>query len=213
MIDKSLGKEFFEALVAFFKEAEYEAYPVFNQFRKDRDGGFTNVIFSITHYHNELVIECTFGSRINLVEETVMPFSNCINGYKAESNTAITNLAKFLNKPHFKLMINGTESFNDSVAFVKHFFKESGFAFLKELNEISHVEKLFNANLNNVSLLAFNHQMRAFRGITLATVAQNPRWEAVRQEYLVLLRKYGTPEVIIDRFESLSNHLAGMSLN
>jgi hypothetical protein len=213
MIDKSLGKEFFEALVAFFKEAGYEAYPVFNQFRKDRDGGFTNVIFSITHYHNELVIECTFGSRINLVEETLLPYSNFINGCKAESNTAITNLAKFLNKPHFKLMINGTESFNDSVAFVKTFFDESGFQFLQELTEITNVEQHFNHNLKNVSLLAFNHQMRAFRGITLATVAQNPHWEDVRQEYIVLLRKYGTPEVIMDRFERLSNHLAGMSLN
>jgi len=213
MIDKSLGEKFFEQLRPFFSEEGYVAYRVYNQFRKDTDGGFTNVIFSITHYHHELVIDCTFGSRINLVEETVMPFSNFVNGYKEESNTAITNLAKFLDKPNFKLMINGTDSFNESVQFVKVFFQQHGFEFLEQLTQLKNVERYFNANLKKASLLAFNHQLRAFRGITLATVAQNPHWEELRKEYLILLRRYATPEIIVDRFERLSNHLAGMSLN
>ncbi len=204
---------FFKALNGFFEEHGYELYPVLNQFRKYREGGFTNVIFSNTQYADRLVVECTFGCRINLVEETVMPFSNGVNGYKEESNTTVTNLANYLGKPGFKLRVENTSSLEESVCFVKTFFETEGFEFLEKMTSVRQVEAFFNANPTGNSMYSFNHQLRAFRGITLATIAQNPRWEELRKEYLQLLSKYGTPPIIIDKFNRLCSHLARISLN
>jgi hypothetical protein len=204
---------FFKALTPFFKRAGYELYPVLNQFRKYREGGFVNVIFSIAQHQQKLIIECSFGCRINWIEETVMPFSNGINGYKEESNTTVTNLAKYLHKPGYKLHISDAESFKESVAFIQDFFLQQGFSFLEHQTHIKQLEEKFNATPTQNSLYTFNHQLRAFRGISLATIAQNPHWESLRKDYASLLKRYGAPALIMDKYHRLCNHLADISLN
>lgn len=213
MSNKAFKPDVFAACAPFFQERGYTYQPILHQFQKDHQKGFTNIILSPTHYEDCTYVECSFGCRINLVEELIRPFSKGINGYKDEANTAITNMAKYLNEPHFRYKIKQPADLETFLEKIQTFFTREGFSFLDDLLDLNCLEQHFNGNLSRPSLMAHNEQLRSFRGLVLACIVQNPRWTEILSAYQVLLRQQGTPLVIMDRFDELSNRIAGFGLN
>lgn len=197
----------------FFEKNGYQLNAVLQQFRRYSEGGFTNIIFSPSYYDDCQILEVSFGSRINLVEESIMPFSNGINGYREESNTSITNLSQYHGIKNYRYKIFDEASHNEALEELCNFFEQDGFSFLNSLTDIPRLEALFNAKPEEKNPLAFNQQLRCFRGMALAALTQNPDRADLKVRYLRLLQRYRTAEVIIERFERFAQHLSQISYN
>jgi len=206
-------KAFLEHLQPFFAAEGYQFHPILNQYRQPFEGGFRNVILGFSEYENTTLVECTFGVRLDLIEEAIMPFSSGINGYLDESNTTQTNLAKYYQIPHYRLRFAGPPEMEQAGRELCHFFTQEGFAFLERYSALERLEARYNQAPHQPSLLAFSTRMRSFRGMALATLAQSPHWEKLHRAYEEELRRWGTPTIIMDRFEALCQHLLQLGLN
>ncbi|MDR9373961.1 MAG: hypothetical protein RI565_03775 [Schleiferiaceae bacterium] len=206
-------KAFFEHLQPFFAAEGYHFHPILNQFRQTFDGGFRNVIFGFSAYEDTTLVECTFGVRLDLIEDTIMPFSTGINGYLDESNTTQTNLAKYHQVPHYRLRFAHPAEMEAAGQELRQFFVQEGFAFLEKHSALKALEARYNQAPHQPSLLAFSTRMRCFRGMALATMAQSPYWESLYQVYQEELRRWGTPSIITDRYEALCQHLLRLGVN
>lgn len=203
----------FEILQDFFLEADYAFQPIGNQFRKETPQGWQNVILGFGHYEDCTFIELSFGSRLNIVEELIAPYTHGLRGYQAESNTTITNLSKYQKEPQFRFKIREEADLYRMAAHVRDFFRKEGFDFLNKLSDLGQLDSLFNGTPNGPCLVSFNHQLRSFRGLAIASLNQNPRWEQLAQDYRALLRRYSSPSVVMDRFKDFSAYLATTALN
>lgn len=203
----------FEILQDFFLEAGYVFQPIGNQFRKDTAQGWQNVILGFGHYEDCTFIELSFGSRLNIVEDLIAPYTHGLRGYQAESNTTITNLSKYQKEPQFRFKIREEADLYRMAAHVRDFFRKEGFDFLNSLSELSQLDTLFNEKPKGPCLVSFNHQLRSFRGLAIASLNQNPKWEALAQDYRSLLMRYSSPMVVMDRFKDFSAYLATTALN
>lgn len=203
----------FQILEDFFSQNGYHFLQIGNQFRKETKGGWQNVILGFGHYEDCTYVEVSFGSRLNIVEQLIAPYSHGLWGYQAESNTTITNLAKFQKEAHLRFEIRDEADLFRMAAHLRDFFRKEGFAFLDSLSNIGELDKLFNQDPTNACLVSFNHQLRSFRALAIASLNQNPNWEELAEYYRGLLDKYSSPRVVIDRFNDFSHYLATTALN
>lgn len=203
----------FEILRSFFLQEGYVFQPMGNQFRKERPQGWQNIILSFGHYEDCTLIELSFGSRVNIVEELIAPYTYGLRGYQAESNTTITNLSKYQQEPHFRFKIREEADLYRMAAHVRDFFRREGFDFLNQLSDLTTLDELFNKDPMGPCLVSFNHQLRSFRGIAIASLSQNFQWESLAQDYRALLTRYSSPAVVMDRFKDFSSYLATTALN
>jgi len=204
---------FFTRLKALFEAEGFEYIPVQNQFKKYTESGFYNVILSPTWYGELVYFELHFGARINLVEDTISPYSHGLRGYKEESNTCITNLGKYLEKPFYKLKASSPQEVRSTGDYIYDFFQREGLAFLYSLSDLAKVEHAFNAAPHKESVLAFNHELRCFRGITLAALTQSHAWERVHQAYQAYFEQRKSPLIIRENYQRLVSFLTNMGLN
>jgi hypothetical protein len=203
----------FEILEDFFKDQGFDYLAVLDQFRKETPSGWINVIFSASNYQDVTLLEMTFGSRIDWVEETIYPYSAGLSGFQAEGNTCITNLAKYWEKPHFRFKIYKDSDWYRVAAELRDFFEREGFTFLESLQDARRCEEFFNANPQKECLVSFNHQLRSFRGLALASLVQSPRWSELCETYKNMLGRYGSPHLVKERYDQLTLFLADMGLN
>lgn len=171
------------------------------------------MILGFGHYEDCTYVEVSFGSRLNIVEQLIAPYSHGLRGYQAESNTTITNLAKFQKEAHLRFEIRDEADLFRMAAHLRDFFRKEGFAFLDSLSNIGELDKLFNQDPTGACLVSFNHQLRSFRALAIASLNQNPNWEELAEYYRGLLDKYSSPRVVIDRFNDFSRYLATTALN
>lgn len=200
-------QQFLQKLDPFFTQQGYKFNPWLNQFRQHFEGGFRNVILGFSEYEEVTVLECTFGLRIHLVEETIMPYSNGINGYKDESNTCITNLAKYKNRKHYRLQYATEQESEACARELKNFLLSDGLTFLHRLSHLPILEAYYNAAPSEPNLLSFSPRLRSFRGMVLAALVQNPQWHELRKSYRQAMARQGTPQVIQERFEQFCSQL------
>ena len=203
----------FQILEDFFSQNGYQFLQIVNQFRKETKGGWQNVILGFGHYEDCTYVEVSFGSRLNIVEQLIAPYSHGLRGYQAESNTTITNMAKFQKEAHLRFEIRDEADLFRMAAHLRDFFRKEGFAFLDSLSNIGELDKLFNQDPTSACLVSFNHQLRSFRALAIASLNQNPNWEELAEYYRGLLDKYSSPKVVIDRFNDFSRYLATTALN
>jgi len=184
-----------------------------NQFRKNTDSGFQNIIINPSIYPHYINFELSFGSRINIVEETILPYTTGLKGFKAERNTAITSLPKYLKQPRLRLRAKDEKEMEEVIRYIRIFFEKEGFLFLNSLQNIKKVEEAFNEQPEEESLIAFDHELKSFRGLTLATMVQNPRWNELRKIYSQNLQRHNAPEIIIENYWNLVHFLSDLGLN
>ncbi len=213
LISKFKKIRFFESLQPAFQEHHFEFVPMLNQFRKMTDSGFKNIIINPSIYPDFIYFELTFGTRIDIVEETITPYITGLRGFKAECNTAVTSLSKYLKKPYFRLKAESERELEDVIRFVIRFFEREGLSFLQSLEDINILEAAFNNEPEKESLVAFDHELRSFRGLTLATMVQNPRWNELREIYLENLIRHNSPSLILENYNRLIRFLSDLGLN
>lgn len=204
---------FFEALKPFFEAAGFRPMPWFNQFQARIPGGYQNVFVLVSHYDDISLADVSFGLRINLVEETIMPYSNAVNGYKENANTCLTTMGRFRGKKYDRFRISSAGDWSRAQLQVEDFFTKEGFAELDRLSRLKALEATFNGEVGQSKKWSFNQQLHCFRGLALASLTQNPHWEKIYQDYRQSLMACGTPHLIMDRFQQLADRLAGMGLN
>lgn len=203
----------FDILQEFFADHDYIYSDIGNQFRKDTELGWQNIILGFSAYEDQLFIEVSFGVRLNIVENLIAPYTHGLRGYQAESNTTITNLSKYLGEPYFRFKIEDEADLYRMAAHVRDFFRREGFQFLDKLSCLDELDKQFNNHPQESSLVSFNHQLRSFRGLAVASLNQNPHWEELCSFYRNLLQRYSSPLVVMDRYRDFSRHLATTALN
>lgn len=204
---------FFSRLKQLFEEEGFEYIPVQNQFKKYTESGFFNVILHPTQYDEMVYFDLHFGARINLVERTISPYSHGLRGYKEESNTCITNLGKYLGKPHYKLKAANPQEMRETGQYIQSFFENEGLPFLYSLSDLAKVEHAFNAAPHKESVLAYPHELRCFRGITLAALTQSYAWDRINAAYLQYFEQRQSPLIIRENYRRLVNFLTNMGLN
>jgi len=203
----------FQALAPFFAEKGFVFIPVMHQFRKETESGWQNIIFNFSHYEDCSLVEVSFGTRLELVENLIAPFTFGIRAYQAESNTCITNMSKYLKDPQFRFKLMEQADIKRMTAWIKDFFRREGFHFLNKISQTSDLDTLYNKEPRKDCLVSYNHQLRCFRGLAIAALQQNPDREHLYQEYLEVLKRYASPHVVSDRFREFSRHLAITALN
>lgn len=203
----------FEMLKPFFKGYDYHLIEIDHQFRRASKAAWQNVILNFNYYPDCFLVEVSFGARLDMVEELIAPYTYGVRGYQLESNTCITNMAKYRKEPHFRFKITEEQDLYRMAAWIRDFFRREGFAFLDSLLDYRELDHLFNAEPSKDCLLSFNKQLRCFRGLAIAGLRQNPHWEEIHHSYLALLKRYGSPDLIIDRYREFSRHLAATALN
>lgn len=204
---------FFAALKQLFEEEGFEYIPTQNQFKKHTESGFFNVILHPTRYEEMVYFDLHFGARINLVEQTISPYSHGLSGYKEESNTCITNLGKYLGKPHYKLKAANPQEMRETGAYLQRFFETEGLPFLYSLSDLAKVEHAFNAAPLKESVLAYPHELRCFRGITLAALTQSVAWNRINEAYQRYFELRQSPLIIRENYQRLIGFLTNIGLN
>lgn len=202
-----------QILRPFFEDNGYHFVELGHQFRKETKGAWQNVIFGFSAYEEELVLEVTFGSRLDIIENLIAPYTYGIRGYQAESNTCITNMSKYKKEPHFRFKIKEEQDLYRMAAWVRDFFRREGFSFLDSLLDIEKLNAHFNTEPRKTCLLSFNQQLRCFRGLAIASLQQNANWEDLQKDYFAILKLYGCSEMMLERYHAFSRHLAATALN
>ncbi len=204
---------FFESLAPNFNAQGYQLTPMLNQFRRNTESGFTNIIITPALYSDVIYFEITFGSRINLVESTIEPYIRGLKGYKDDRNTAITSYGKYHGNPHVRLKAQSIKQLSSVMNEIQQFFQQEGFEYLKTLEKIEGLDTLFNKSPHKTSSVAFNHELRGFRGITIASLMQNSEWSNIHQAYLKMFEQRHTPSILVDNYKRLVAFLSNSGLN
>lgn len=204
---------FFQNFRPVFERDGYEFLPLLNQFRKQTDSGFTNLIITPTVLKDVIYFDISFGSRLNLVEDTIRPYMYGLKGSKAEQNTALTSYGKYHGNKNLRLKAKSVQELTAVMQEIKHFFQQEGLVYLTKLRDIRKLDQLFNAEPDRESELAFSAETRCFRGITIATLCQNPQWQKINRSYIQTFEREGTPSVIVDNYHRLTGFLSNSGLN
>lgn len=206
-------KEFFSRLEPFFLKELYK--PIFSkkQFRLETPEGFRNVIIYPSVYPDRVIFEVTFGTRINLVENTMYQYTNGLNDFQPDSNTSIISYGNYHNKNYYRLAANNLEECLFVIEEVKSFFEREGFAYLEKLSHLDMLDHVFNSFPNQKSPFAFNQQTRCFRGATIAKLSDNREFETVVRAYQHQLKNRRAPDFIIEKFNALVIYLRSFSFN
>lgn len=211
MIKEQGFEHLMEMLAPFFASHHYSYLPVENQFRLLEGESWRNIILGSSTYEDGTVIELSFGVRNHWAEETIAPYVRGMGGFHAESNTAVVNWIKYHGAGAQRFWLRRPGDAERVAAMVRDFFSAEGFAFLAEIARPAVAEKLFNTDFSKASLLCFHPQMRAFRGMALASQVQSPAWESHHAAYRAWLQRYGTPIIMRDRYEVMVEQLRVMA--
>ncbi|MGB0175593.1 MAG: hypothetical protein ACPF9D_00415 [Owenweeksia sp.] len=204
---------FFETLQPVLGRYGYEFMPVLNQFRKTSRKGYCNVTIYPTIYPDRIYFEVSFGSRVNIVEQTLYPYVNGVKTFTEEGNTVITNLKRFLKDPDFTLTANSEKELHEVIRFVSEFFENGGFDYLESLTDIHQLDRQMNSGTGDSNLFLGNPVLHCFRGITVATLNANPEWNELYQGYRDRLEILEAPQLIKENFNRLVFFLSDMGLN
>jgi hypothetical protein len=93
------------------------------------------------------------------------------------------------------------------------FMLAEGWEFLSNLNETIFMETLFNAKPEFHSPIQFNGVYRAFRGITLAKICNQPYLDALAKDYRQSLLLVGAAPMFLEKFDMLYQYLKGYSFS
>lgn len=183
-----------------------------NQFRKSSSSGFSNIIVNTANYDEQLFIDVHFGVRFEAVERTTMLFLNMPLDYQANSNTLITGINSFQKEKKTRVAQNHEELSGLSRE-VLEFFESDGYEFLERMSILENAEADINRHPNLPSNLCPNPIYRCFRGVVMARLANNPRWNDIHKAYLHYLESSKASHHLIESYMKLIGYLNAFGLN
>lgn len=212
MSDRRLEIEFIQKLEPFFKQNGFEWLRDKNQFRKNVATGFQNVIFSVTMYDNEKIVEIHFGIRSEIIEELVQQFLINSESYKKDSNTIITNIGTYRNNPYFRYKVKNNEDAVLAINDIKDFFEKDGFDFMNKIADIKTLDEMLNFDPQRKNKYIYNQVHRCFKGIASAKINDRSHFHGLIDIYRAYLLKNASDLELV-HFERLVSYLLHFSAN
>ncbi len=204
---------FVKQLLPFFKKWGFEYIDVYSQFRKIDKMGFKNVILSISQYEDEIWIEVTLGIRKDEVERLTQPFLSSLSDFQNHTTTISVSLGKLNQNPYFRYKAENEEDLEVCAEELMKFMTEEGMTFLEEKNSLQELDLIFN-KLPKVPILYVHNQFhRFFKGIVLAKITNNPKYDELVELYYRTLIHQKANETIQSNFKRLTVFLVNYSIN
>lgn len=204
---------FYRGLIPSFEQFGYTWHSPTQQFRSSFEGGFKNISIQPISSREGISFNIQFGTRLHVVERTALMFLPTSVNYLHESNTAIIQLNQFLAEDEQSLLITTQQELADMSVRILNFFQERGFDHLEMLADSKRLEALFNRHPNLPIRVNTNQTYRCFRGITLARMMNNQRWNDVHKAYLHYLEANKVPQVQFEAYMRLVEFLNSFGLN
>lgn len=205
-------KWIYEQASKFFENQQFKFVKRVNQYRKNISNGFQCVIFSITHYPDTSIFEAHLGIRLDSVEQLAFPYTNGLPGFRKDSMTLVTPIAKLKGKLSERYNINSESSAKEAIMQVETFMNNNGFQFLEQYSKVNEMEQLYNHVTRERLHLIHNQLHRCFRGITLAKLVRRSDLIHLIQAYRMRLIDLGGARVL-KKFDRLAKFLWGYSPN
>lgn len=204
---------FVKQLIPFFKEWGFEYIDTYSQFRKTDKMGFKNVILSISQYEDEIWIEVTLGIRKDEVERISQPFLSNLSDFRNQTTTISISLGKLNQNPYFRYKAENEEDLEVCAEELTKFMTEEGMIFLESKNSLQELDLIFNKLPKRPILYVHNQDYRFFKGIVLAKITNNPKYDELVELYYRTLIHQKANESIQDNFKRLTAFLVHYSIN
>lgn len=204
---------FVKQLILFFREWGFEYIDEYSQFRKMDKMGFKNVILSLSQYETEIWIEVTLGIRKDEVERISQPFLTNLSDFYNQTTTISISLGKLNQNPYFRYKAENEEDLELCAEQLIDFMTEEGMFFLEEKNSLQELDLIFNKTAKLPILYIHNQFHRPFKGIILAKITNNPKYESLVETYLSSLITQKANESIQTNFKRLVAFLVHYSIN
>lgn len=196
------------------KEHGFDWLPRLHQFRQSTENGFSCLILSSSPANSGSIMEAHVGLRIDDVENLAFPFTNGLPGFRPDSMTLVTPIARLYNQRFQRLTLQDERDQKAAARLFGAQFKEKGIPFVETYNKRSDLDHLFNHSPSDPLPLVHNQINRCFRGIVIAKLTQRPDFEAVVQAYATALRDtLYAPDATIAKFDRLAGFLRHYSMN
>ena len=153
----------------FFAVYDFRYIPDYNQFRKNTATGFLNVVFSISEYEYETVLELFLGVRHQKIEKIAGLYLDIRPDYKPHSTTLLASMNKFFNTDAYRFIFKNTREEKDRVMnIVLNLFRQKCEPELVRINDLEYMNQLFNGQPHTPNPLLVNVFNRAIRGLAIA---------------------------------------------
>ena len=204
---------FVKQLISFFREWGFEYIDAYSQFRKTDKMGFQSVILSISKYENEIWIEVTLAIRKNEVEHIAQQFLSNLIDFQSHTTTISISLGKLNQNPYFRYKAENEEDLEVCAEELIKFMSEEGMDFLEATNSLKELDVLFNKTPKHPILYVHNQFHRYFKGIVLAKITNNPKYDELVELYFRSLIHKKADETIQSNFKRLTHFLVHYSVN
>jgi hypothetical protein len=209
-----LEQLFHELVQPLFEEKGFHWVPSFKQYRKLTPPGFQCVIFSFSHYAEGSLLEAHLGIRVDMVEQLAFPYTNGLPGFKEDSLTLVTPLARLFGMPFERFDLVNRQDVLQASRKIRYQLNEKGWRFLNDNMRLPHLDQLFNEQPEEYLQLVHNQANRCIRGLTIAKLNQDPNFPILAQIYRQQLEQIPTATDRIRRgFDRLFSFLLAYSPN
>ncbi|WP_375560338.1 hypothetical protein ACE193_21960 [Bernardetia sp. OM2101] len=175
--------------------------------------GFKNVILSISQYDDEIWIEVTLGVRKDEVERITQPFLSNLSDFQNQTTTISVSVGKLNQNPYFRYKAENEEDLEVCAEELIKFMTDEGMTFLEMKSSYQELDLTFNRIPKRPILYIYNQHHRFFKGIVLAKITNNPRYEELVELYYRSLVIQKTNETIQSNFKRLVDFLVNYSVN
>ena len=203
-----------EAVIGeFLEDFDFQWQAPLHQYRRETNLGFQCVILAFSHYDDLSLLEAHVGIRLDAVENLAFPFTNNPAGFRGDSMTLVTPLARLFGRRHERHEL-ATEADADAAASqIVRQLESEGLSFLNRYFNSRLMDVLFNEEPEKLLPYLHNATNRCLRGITLARLTQRDDFETLVRAYRQQLSLQHATEAAIARFEQLVNILRTYSEN
>lgn len=184
-----------------------------HQFRREHDDGFTCLILSCSPYEDTCLVEAHVGLRIHEVEEMVFSFTNGVPGFRPDSMTLVTPLARLYQESYQRYEVDGPASAATVAQTLLAQMTERGFPFLGKYRDVPMLNGLYNDTPSEPVPALHNQINRCFRGLVLAKLVQRPHLGELAAMYEQVLERHHAPAQRIQQFQRLTEYLQGYHPN
>lgn len=205
--EQGLEEQVWNGLEGLLKEKGFIRVPAFNQFRKPTLLGFQCVITSLSHYPDLSLLEIHLGIRVDQVENMVYSFTNAPAGFRPESLTLVTPLARLKHLPMERFEIQDEKGLRSALSKIREDLDRTGLPFLALHDRLEPLHELFNQNPNSPLRLIHNQYHRCLRGLGIASILQIQDLDQLTHSYRQLMQQQGMPPQHISRFDRLCSYL------
>lgn len=202
-------KQLYMQLASHFGERGFKWNRELNEYRLPFDGGHQVISIQRQEGPIEHSLNITFGVRNEIVESTLQPF---LPHYSpSNSITAALQMQSFLNDTElFQFKKANTQK---SIHCIMRFFEEDGYQMMRDLKDIHHVENLYNQHATIPTSICTDSTARCFRGIVLARMTNNPKWNDIHKTFLNHLENSPQSSDVFHHYMRLIEYLNGFGFN